>query len=235
MSLTLSTLRSRTKQALGGTTITSEVDDTWYNERVNQGYRRICTFQGMVTRPGMRQPQLRILRFMELEGTSDRSLTTSLTDNFVAPSLGQANTFMITDLYDLTNRRPVRRISRRKMQRLDPTETGIPRLWVPAGNANGVGYRIYPLPSTTSEEISVREYYYRYPADLSSDSSAPVIPAEWHHAIWMAAASEGALILDWMDKHQEMEQRLIQFIAERKSPYEEASFAGGRSSFDVRT
>jgi len=234
VALTLATLRARTKQALGGTAITSEVDETWYNERVNQGYRRLCTFQGQVSRPGVKQPQFRILRFMALESTSDQLLATGMSSNFVTPGEGQSLVYMVTDLYDVTNRRPMRRISRRKMQRLDPTETGMPRLWVPAGNSGGVGYRIYPTPSTTSEEVTVREYTYKYPAAMTSDSESPVIPDEWHHAIWMAAASDGALILDWTAKYQELEQRFLGFISERKSQYEEASFAGGPGHFNIR-
>ena len=67
------------------------------------------------------------------------------------------------------------------------------------------------------------------------DGTEPAIPDEWHPPIWMAAAGEGAGILDWMDKQEEMEGKLLRYIAERKSPYEAASFSGGRTSFNIRT
>jgi len=171
---------------------------------------------------------------MELETTNSQTISTTLTDNFITPISTGRDLYMVTDLYNTTDKRPVRRISKRKMQRLNPTETGKPRLWCPVGSLTGVGYRIYPIPSTSSQQITVREYSYYYPLILSTDSQEPVIPDEWHPVIWMMAAAEGALLLDWTEKEQEMEGKAKLFIASRKSPYEEASFAGGRTHFNVR-
>lgn len=225
-------LTTLAKQALGNKNVTSD-SAAWYLARVNSAYRRICTFQGPVKRPGMRQPQLRVLRFFELADSITNTITSALTDNFVTPATSQASLFMVTDVYDTTNDRWMSRPGLRHMRRLNPDATGIPREWVPDGKGGVLGYRIYPRPSTSAEEITVREYVYKYPAALTSGGAAPVIPEPWHQAIWIAAAAEGARLLEWPEKAAEFESQFMEFLAERKSPMEEASSSGGRRWFTV--
>lgn len=226
----LPALRTMTKQLLGQRTITTSDDTTWYSDRVNAAYRRLTTFQGHVTTPALKQPALRILRFMELERQDDRTITTT-GNPFVAPVA--SGVYMILDVYDRTNNRWLSRIPIKYYRRLDPDETGTPVRWTPGGQG-GVVYFVHPIPSAVSEEIAVRETTYTYPTALTGTGS-PIIPEVWHPAIAYAAASEGALLLDWRDRHAEMEQRFLSYIAERKSPHEEADYSGGRRYFHVGT
>jgi len=222
MAYTLTDLINRVKQVVGNRTSTA-VNDAWYTDRINSGYRRLCTFQGPVTRPGMSQPQFRVLRFFELERRDARSLATATT-NFVTPTA--SNVVYVVDIYDRTNNRGLKRSSKRELRRFDPDEGGTPRFWSPAGNAGTVGYEIYPYPTATTDAIDVYEYTYVYPTALASATDTPVIPEAWQPAIWMAAAAEAASLLNIPEKSQEMETRFTGFIAERKSPREEAAYSG---------
>jgi hypothetical protein len=207
--------------------------DVWYTERINSGYSRVTTFQGVVMAPGMRRPQFRALRFYELYFDDDRAITTEdvTSSNFITPKATPAQVFYVDNVYDLTNDRPLRRRAIRYMNRLNPQTTAIPRVWCPAGKETA-GYYIHPIPGDSTDEISVRERTYQYPVPLSG-TKTPVIPPAWHAAIWMAAASEGAALIDWPEKAGEMEQMFMKFIAERKSPVEAAGAAGGRRHFTV--
>ncbi len=228
--MTFEELKAATKQALGQRSSTN-ITDTWYGTRVNNAYRRLCTFQGIVA--AVRPPgTFRVLRFHELEHENDRDLTTALTTNFVTLD---ATIYAIRNLYDLTNDRPLRRYAMRELDRRDPDTAGVPYAWCPGGQGGVLGYYIYPRPQTSAQEIEVRERLYLYPTALSADDDEPVIPEEWHQAIWQAAASEGALLIDWSEKHAEMESRFMQFIAERRSPGEENDSGGGRRYFMVGT
>lgn len=227
--MTKAELRTATKQALGNVSSTT-VTDTWYDSRVYSAYRRLCTFQGQVTRPGSVQPQFRVLRFYELEQRSSRALNTSLAENFVTPN--SSNVFSILDIYDRTNDVPLRRMSRREWLALDPDDTGTPTRWHPGGKSGYMGYYIDKRPSAGdgSEDITVYEYTYQYPATLTLDTTEPIIPLEWHPAIWYGAVAEGAQLLDDSEKAAEYEALFIKFIAERKTPHEEAmtGYSGGR-------
>lgn len=222
MALTFTALKDRVKQVLGNRTSTN-VSDTWYGDRVNSAYSRLCTFQGMVSRPGITQPQFRILRFFELERRDTRTLSAATT-NFVTPTA--TDTCVVLDVYDRTHDRGLKRTSTREMRRLDPDATGTPRYWRPAGNAGTIGYEVYPYVAASADAIDVYEHTYTYPVALASATDTPVIPAAWHPAIWMGAAAEAAELLDVPEKAQEMEARFIGFISERKSPREEAAYSG---------
>lgn len=88
-----------------------------------------------------------------------------------------------------------------------------------------MGYYIYPRPGSTADAISVYEYIYKYPANLTG-TATPVIPVNWHDAIWMGASADGARLIDDTQRAEELEGRFLAFIAERKSPHEEASYGG---------
>ena len=181
----------------------------------------------------MVQPQFRILRFFELEQRSARAISAG-TSNFITPTA--SNVCVVTDIYDRTNDRGLKRVNTREMRRYDPDATGVPRYWRPAGDAGTIGYEVSPYPAAASSAIDVYEYTYNYPASLVNATDSPVIPAAWHPAIWMAAAAEAAEILDIPEKSQEMEARFVGFIAERKSPREESAYtgrAGARSNIMV--
>jgi hypothetical protein len=224
MALTKADLRTLTKQLLGNRTSTN-VDDGWYDDRVQSGYRQLCTFQGLVNAPGMRRPVMRRLGFFELQDRQARTLTTSLTSNFVTPS-PSTDVVTVTDLYDRTNNRGLDYRGLRDIFQRDPDATGRPLIWSPAGQGGVVGYYIDKRPGVTADEIAVHEYVYKYPTALALDATAPVIPDVWHVAIAYAAAAEGALLLDLPEKHTEMNGKFTEFIAARKSPIEEAAFSG---------
>jgi hypothetical protein len=231
-SLTLTELIALTKQALGGRA-TGLLNDAWYTSRINSAYARLTTFQGMVQAPGMRKPQHRAVRFFELYEDDDRDITAAIvtTSNFITPTATSAQVVYVDNVYDLDNDRPLARKSVRHLNRRNPQETGTPQIWCPGGKG-ATGYYIYPIPSTSSEEIAVRERTYQYPAVLTG-ADVPVIPAAWHTAIWYAAVAEGAALLDWVEKAEEYEGKFIQFIAERRSPVEESGGAGGRRHFSI--
>jgi len=219
-----------TKQALGGRN-TGLMTDAWYGDRVNVGYARLTTFQGPVQAPGMSQPQMRVLRFFELYSTDDRTIVSGLSNNLITPTATADKVVCVDNLYDLTNDVPLRRQSRRYMDRRNPQGTGRPREWAPGGD-NGAGYYIYPIPGNANEQISVRETTYQYPDELTA-TETPTIPSPWHTAIWLAAAAEAAALIDWPEKEAEMEGRFMKFIAERRSPVEEAGAGGGRRFFSI--
>ena len=231
--LTSDELVAATKQAVANQD-TGLYTSAWYLARVNSGYARLTTFQGLVLAPGMRRPQFRALRFFELYADNDRALTTTLftSSNFVTPTATSAQVVYVDNLYDRTNNKPLERKSIRYMNSRDPEATGVPRVWCPGGKA-ATGYYVYPIASVTAEEINVRERTYQYPSALAAGSGTPVIPPTWHAAIWLAAAAEAASLMDWSEKAAEMEQRFMAFIAERRSPVEESGAAGGRRHFNV--
>jgi len=212
-------------QAVGNRT-SANIDTAWYNARVLSGYRRLCTFQGAVQSPGLRQPQQRLLGFFELEDRQARSLTTALTSNFVTPSPA-TDVVTVVDLYDRTNNRGLDRRARRELLTRDPDGTGRPRAWCPAGQGGVVGYYIDRVPLTSAtDDIDVYEYVYKYPSAMATDISVPVIPDVWHIAIAYAAGAEAALLLDMPEKNAELEGKFIAFISERQSPMEEAAKSG---------
>lgn len=218
------------KQAMGGRN-TGLMTDAWYGDRINAGYARLATFQGPVQAPGMSQPQMRVLRFFELYFTDDRTITSGLSTNLITPVATADKVVCVDNVYDLTNDVHLRRKSRRYIDRRNPQGTGRPREWAPGGDG-GAGYYVYPIPGDASDEISVRETTYQYPDELTAGET-PVIPAAWHTAIWLAAAAEAALLIDWPEKENEMENRFMRFIAERRSPVEESGAGGGRRYFSV--
>lgn len=227
MALTKADLRTLTKQLVGNRT-SSTIDDDWYDARVLSGYRRLGTFQGVVNSPGIRQPQMRRLGFFELQDRQSRSLTSALTSNFVTPSPA-TNVVTVTDVYDRTHDRGLDRRGLRELRTRNPDATGIPRAWCPAGQGGVVGYYIDRVPTTTDitvDAIAVYEWLYKYPAAMTLDADVPVIPDVWHIAIAFAGASEAALLLDMKEKHDELEGKFIGYIAERKSPMEEAAHSG---------
>jgi len=233
MALTKGDLRTLTRQLLGNRTSAS-ITDAWYDARVYSAYRRLCTFQGEVKAPGMRQPALRRLGFFELQDRNTRtisSVTPTLTGNsgnFITP-LPATNVVTVVDLFDRTNNRGLDRRSLRELRTRDPDKTGRPRTWCPAGQGGTVGYYVNQIPTTIDtaiDAIDVYEWVYLYPAALATDATVPVIPDTWHIAIVHAAASEGAMLLDMPEKHGEMEGKFIAYIAERKSPIEEAAHSG---------
>jgi hypothetical protein len=228
MAFTRAQLVTLVKQLTGNRTNTSNLTDSWYQDRVTSAYRRLCTFQGAVQAPGLRQPQQRKLGFFELEDRQSRTLDSTLTSNFVTPS-PSTDVVVVTDLYDRTHDRGLDRRSLREIRTHNPDATGIPRTWCPAGQGGVVGYYINQVPTsllTTVDAIVVYEYVYKYPTALAADATTPVIPDVWHIAIAFAAASEAALLLDMPEKHTELEGKFIGYIAERKSPMEEAARSG---------
>jgi len=228
MAFTRAQLVTLTKQLTGNRTNTSNLTDSWYQDRVTSGYRRLCTFQGAVNAPGLRQPQQRRLGFFELYDRQARTLDSTLTSNFVAPSPA-TDIVTVTDIYDRTHNRGLDRRSLRELRTRDPDGTGLPRTWCPAGQGGVIGYYIDRVPTsllTTVDAIDVHEWVYKYPTALAADATVPVIPDVWHIAIAFAAASEAAMLLDIPEKHTELEGKFLGYIAERKSPIEESAHSG---------
>jgi hypothetical protein len=233
--MTLAQLRTATKHAMSNRTATTGVviNDAWYTDRVNSGMRRLCSFQGMVTRPGMKQPQFRVLRFFELESRVVRPIDTTATSNYILPAIADSNFLdpprgvaAIIDVYDRTNARGLNRVSRREMMSLNPERTGRPRRWCPFGQDGQLVYAIDAIPATTSDEIEVYEWTYLHPVAMTDDDESPVIPEAWHVPIWYAAVAEAATLVDWPDRAQEYESKFMSYVAERKSPHEEADVSG---------
>lgn len=238
MALTKAELRTRAKQLLGNrTSITGTViDDAWYDERVMDGYRQLCTFQGPVQLSARQRPAMRTLRFFELEERTAATLSVALTSNFVTPTA--SNVYIVDDIYDRTNNRGLDMMSERERRHCDPDATGKPRRWRPGGAGGVQGYYIDQRPGAAADEIDVYEMTYQYPADLVDDADTPVIPAVWHPAIYLLAAAAGADLLDMPARAQELKSDFYRFISERKSPYEElhrAGQAGARRSIRVGT
>ena len=223
MALTKADLRTLTKQLVGNRTSTT-IDDTWYDTRVYNAYRRICTFQGPVQGPGIKQPSFRRLGFFELQSRDTRSLTTALTSNFVTPIA--TNVVTVLDVYDRTNNRGLSAMNISDVRASDPDSTGRPTKFCPGGQGGAVGYWIDRVPASSTDNIDVYEYSYLYPTALVADGDYPIIPDPWHQPIAYAAASEAASLMDMPDKAQELEQRFISYIAERKTPMEEAGYKG---------
>jgi len=228
MAFTRAQLVTLTKQLTGNRTNAATLTDSWYQDRVTSGYRRLCTFQGAVNAPGLRPPQQRRLGFFELQDRQSRTLDSTLTSNFVAPSPA-TDVVTVVDVYDRTHDRGLDRRALRELRTRDPDARGIPRTWCPAGQGGVVGYYINAVPTstlTTVDAIVVFEYVYKYPTALAADGTTPVIPDVWHIAIAYAAASEAALLLDIPEKHTELESKFLGYIAERKSPIEESAHSG---------
>jgi hypothetical protein len=221
-----------TKQALGNRT-GGNLSDAWYSDRVNTAYARLTTFQGLVMAPGMRRPRFRVLRFFELYNDDDRTIAAAdvATSNFITPASSSPVVY-VDNVYNLTDDRQMARKSIRYMHTLNPQQTGKPLRWAPGGKA-APGYYIHPIPSSTSDSLTVREHTYQYPDEMTADGDYPVVPGVWHSGIWMAAAAEGASLIDWPEKSAEMEQKFMAFIAERRSPVEESGAAGGRRHFTI--
>ena len=231
--LTTTQMIALAKQALGGRS-SGLMTDAWYIDRLNSGYSRLCTFQGLVMAPGMRRPQFRVIRFHELYDDTDSTLTIT-SDNFISvrDGLAAGSVVYVDNVYDLTNKRPLFRKATRFMNSQDPDDLGIPRSWSPAGSKGNTGYFIHPRPGVAGDVIAVRNRTYNYPKILVEGTQDPIIPGAWHKGIWIAAVAEGAQIIDWPEKAAEHEQLFMKFLAERRSPVEEAGAAGGRRHFTV--
>ena len=223
MALTLLQLRTLTKQMVGNRT-SPTITDSWYTDRIVSGYRRLCSFQGVVAAPGVTKPQMRQLGFFELEDRTSRTLTTALASNFVTPS--GSNIALVLDVYDATNNVPLGAMNEREMRSLDPDATGRPTKWMPGGKSGAVGYYLDKRPAVSADELTVYEWTQKYPAALAADGDSPIIPEDWHVAIVYAAAKEAALLMDMPEKTDEMEGRFINYIAERWSPKELAGKRG---------
>lgn len=236
--LTTVELLALAKQSLGGRS-SGLMTDAWYINRMNSGYSRLCTFQGAVMAPGMRRPQFRVIRFQELYSDEDRALNIQ-SDNFIIPAEGHApdSIVYVDNVYDLTNKRDLKRKSIRYMNKRNPNDLGPPRDWCPAGSGKKKGYFITPRPGVAGDIIQVRERSYNYPPPLFLTADGfpavdPLIPGAWHKGIWLAAAAEAAQIIDWPEKAAEFEQLFMTFLSERRSSVEEAGAAGGRRHFTV--
>ena len=234
--LTTPELLALVKQSVGGRN-SGLMTDAWYITRLNSAYSRLCTFQGVVMAPGMRRPQFRVIRFYELYEDVDHTLVIG-TDNFieVLDGLTADSVVYVDNVYDRTNDRPLKREAIRYMNSQNPDDLGIPRRWCPSGNHGSTGYFIHPHPGVTNDVITVRERTYNYPPELvdaTPEIQNPIIPGAWHKGIWLAAVAEVADIIDWPEKSAEFEQKFMKFLAERRSPVEEAGAAGGRRHFTV--
>lgn len=225
MALNKGELRAETKRLVGNRTAT-DLDDDWYDARVLSGYRQLCTFQGYVQSPGVRQPALRRLGFFELQDRQARSLSFGVqTTNFVTPDPA-TDVVTVVDVYDRTNNRGLARRPLRDLLMRDPDGTGRPTFWCPAGQGGVVGYYIDKFPGSADDDIDVYEYVQKYPTALASDTTNPVIPDVWHFGIALCAAVEAAQLLDMPEKATEMTSAFEKFIAARKSPIEESGFSG---------
>ena len=216
-------MQTRLKQALGNraSTVGVTIDDTWYNDRLLEGYQALLTMQGPTTGPsrggGMYR---RVLRFPEMETRVSTSLDID-TDNFVANASG---TLLVLDIFDRDHDRPVSRPSEHNFKLRDPDETGIPREWYPAYEAGVSGIRVWPYPSTADEEIDVYLDVVTDPeTTFTSDSSVPRIEPVWHMAIVYKAAELGADLLEWPERAQEMSGKFDNYVARQLSRHEQQS------------
>lgn len=208
--MTKAELRSRVRQLLGGQTDVT-LDDDWYDTCVLDGYRYLLTYQGSSKAPAMRAPQMRTLRFLEHEDRLERTLDTSLTSNFVA---NQSGVLAMLDIYDRTNDKGLTLDPPRSILLRNPDDMGIPQVWSPGALAGVNGYYIWPTPGVSGEEIDIYERVVKDPV-LGSDSSEPLVGREWHMAIAYAGAAQGAGLLDWPEKEQELLGKFENHIASR--------------------
>lgn len=234
--LTTVELLALTKQSLGGRN-SGLMTDAWYVDRINNAYSRLCTFQGIVMAPAMRRPKFRVIRFHELYDDADYNIVAGAADNFISVPNGttEGSVVYVDNVYDLTNNRPLDRKSLRYTLDRNPDDFGIPRSWCPTGSRGATGYFVHPRPEDSGDAILVRHRTYNYPQELIATALVvdPIIPPPWHAGIWIAAAAEAAAIIDWPEKSAELEQMFMKFLAERRSPVEEAGAAGGRRHFTV--
>lgn len=219
--MTKATLRSLVKQAVGNRTSTA-IDTAWYDTRVLNAYKHLVTYQGMVMRPGRKSPQFRILRFPQLESRLTRALDTSISINFVA---NQATVEVVDDVFDRTNNRGLTRRSERRIRQLDPDEAGVPRIWEPASEAGVDGYYIWPSPGVATDDIDVYEYVVLTPI-LASDSTEPLVPAEWHPAIAYLASAEASEFFDMPEKAAEQRAAFNALVSSLQAPNEIRAAAG---------
>lgn len=219
--MTKSTLRTLVQQAVGNRSSVT-VNAAWFDTRVLNAYKQLVTFQGMVFKPGRKVPQYRILRFPNLENRITRTLDTSISTNFVA---NQATVEMVDDIFDRTNNRGMERKSERRIRQLDPDEAGIPRIWEPASEGGLNGYYIWPSPGVASDNIDVYEYVVLTPV-LATDSTEPLVPAEWHPAIVLLASAEAAEQFDMPERAAEIRQTFTTLVASLQAPNEIRSAAG---------
>lgn len=211
------------------TTGTLAIDDSWYVDRVNEGYRRVCTYQGPVTAPGAKSPMMRRVRFSELYDRLTRTLTTGGSTNFFA---NQASVYNVVGLYDRDNDRPIIRKSRRDFMRRDPEATGSVTIWTPDGEGDVRGYRVWRIPSVA---LSIYEYVYKSAETLANDATAPVIPEEWHVAIEYAAAAAAASRIHNSQRANELEAMFRQQMSEcQLSTEDPASYSRGHYSMGSR-
>lgn len=218
----------RIKQHTGNRTSagpTLVIDDDWYAARLNDGYKHVATFQGMVSRPGIRQPQFRVLRFVELEDRIERTINSGLSDNFIANSTG---VFAVYGLWDQTNKRPIRIRSKRRLMEKDPTDSGDIQIWAPMGDGGVAGYRIWKVPDAST---TIHEHVYNYPETLTAGGSDPVIPENWHEAVHLAGGMIACGLLQMDDQSARLQTELHTMIATHRTPVEEARTGGGRYSF----
>lgn len=230
-------LRQLVKQALGNRTSTlgTQTDDEWYDNRVLDGYRRLVTEQGITYGPGHRGVTRRVLRFPLLHTRKERTLDAAAfagNGNWIS---NQSGVSLVFDLYDRTNDQPLGRPPDAAFVGRDPDETGKILEWIPSAQDGVMGYRVWRTPSDADDTIDVYEFCLLEPT-LPLDTSEPATDPEWHLAIAFAGAAMGALLLDWPEKEKEMENRYADYLRSRFSMSERADFtgkAGRRTSIRV--
>jgi hypothetical protein len=216
-------LITQVKQLLVNRT-SATLDTTWYLARVNAGYRRLATW-------AERRPDgstIRQVRFPQLYDVINRTIASGLGSNFIANSTG---VYSVISLWDATNTRRIVRKPLRRLQTIDPTDTGYIRIWAPGGDGGVAGYFIWALPETNT---SVDQYVYTYPETLANDATAPVIDEAWHEAIELLAAADAARQLAIPEAKAEFMQEARDFIGSQVLP-SEVHGSGGPHWFTVGT
>lgn len=221
--MTTDEIVDRTQQHVGNRASTT-LDDGFYLDRVNEGYRDLASYSVRDQKDNI----TRHVQFNELNDTNERTILSTITNNFIA---NPSDTYSVLAIRDKTTNRPINRKPLRRLLRSDATEVGNILIWSPYGKAAVAGYLIWQLPKADTDII---EYIYKFPETLVAGTGVPVIPETWHPAIHLLAGQRAALLLGLPDLSKELAAQTSDFINKRALPSEVAG-SGGPRWFGVGT